>query len=267
MSQAVAECARPVGRGQAVTAASRTGQAGPKTSGRTKGHGESRAHRKPKNPPIPVLSPDHLEISAVETRRSKKVLKVISSSIRVLSREGYAQFSMRSVAKESGTSLSSVQHYFATKDDLLFESVRIFIENYADRYRGIAYDPARTPKQAFEAIIQDIADALEDPEVLAIYFELWAMGRIDTRIGDLLVGVYEEYKRIIADLLIRMDLGLTQDKANEIAFLIVAQSEGLVVVNYHSGRRKYATSAIAAKLKSMWPVLVQLAVQEQGQSD
>ncbi|MEN9925188.1 MAG: hypothetical protein RL268_1314, partial [Pseudomonadota bacterium] len=123
------------------------------------GDGRSKARQKPAKPALPQLSAHHLQLSKSEERRNAKILKIIKCALQVLAREGYAQFSMRAVAAEAGLGLSTLQHYFESRDKLLFEAVRVFISGYGDRYNAWADDQNLTPDNALIMVLQDIADA------------------------------------------------------------------------------------------------------------
>ncbi len=63
---------------------------------------------------------------------------LVEALVRVVVREGLDEVSIRSVAREAGISIGTVQYYFATKDDLLLAAYRHVIDGVTARARAIA---------------------------------------------------------------------------------------------------------------------------------
>lgn len=231
------------------------------------GEGRSRARRPAIAPVEPALSTRHLKPSRSERQRNAKVLQLITSAVKILTRDGYGQFSMRCVAAEAGVSLSTLQHYFESKDSLLFEAIRVYLSGYIERYSSYRFQRDLAPAEALVGILQNIVDDVANPEFSAVSFEIWALGRHDPAIGDLLVALYDEYRAIFSELLFEMNIGLSETEASELGFLIAVQSEGLTVLNYHGGMRNQLSGSIVERIKTMWPTLAKISLPEPARTD
>lgn len=66
---------------------------------------------------------------------------VTDALIRVVVEQGLEAVSIRSVAREAGVSIGAVQHYFATKDDLLYAAYVRAIDQVVARAAGLPDEP------------------------------------------------------------------------------------------------------------------------------
>ena len=80
---------------------------------------------------------------------------LVDALIAVVVREGLDAVSIRSVAREAGVSIGTVQYYFATKDDLLLAAYGHVIDEVVARARAIAAaDP--TPAEYIRALLFEL---------------------------------------------------------------------------------------------------------------
>ena len=68
--------------------------------------------------------------------------QVIDAASRVIAREGLAGASMRAVAKEAGCTIGLINHWFASRDDLVEATFDRAIEVELEHAAAIAKDPA-----------------------------------------------------------------------------------------------------------------------------
>jgi AcrR family transcriptional regulator len=67
--------------------------------------------------------------------------QVVEAAFRVIARDGLAGTSMRSVAKEAGCTIGLINHWFASRDDLIEATFDRAIEVELERAAAIASDP------------------------------------------------------------------------------------------------------------------------------
>jgi len=68
--------------------------------------------------------------------------QVVEAAFRVISRDGLSGTSMRAVAKEAGCTIGLINHWFASRDDLIEATFDRAIEMEMERATAIASDPA-----------------------------------------------------------------------------------------------------------------------------
>ncbi len=206
------------------------------------------------------LSARYLPISKSSELRNAKILHIISSALNVLSREGHARLSMRSVATEAQLSLSTLQHYFESKEKLLMETVRVFAYSFMDRYKAFSLQKELTAREALDHVLQEIIDEATHKEIAGILIEIWALGVHDQAIGELLTELYGEYRRLLAKLFMDLDIGLSPKAADDLASLLAMQSEGLVMMAFYGGILHPLPESLSYQFKTMWTILARQMV-------
>lgn len=88
----------------------------------------------------------------------------------LIGREGIGALSNRRIAAEAGVSLGTLTYHFASQEDLLRESLELFVEEEVERLEAIAADiRARcpTPEQIAVEVQGLAAESIADPERIA----------------------------------------------------------------------------------------------------
>jgi len=157
--------------------------------------------------------------------------RIVLAARELLMNEGYAQFSMRTVAARAGLHLANVQYYYKTREDL----VKALLEDTGARYRA-SYDElrARIPEDRmarFQAIVEFNLKDIATTETRRYFIQLWALlTEIDGRAGRLMHDLYaidiQQLSGCIAELVPGTDAAEVRRRASVLAAMI----EGMVVV-------------------------------------
>ncbi len=132
-----------------------------------------------------------------------------------------AETTVTRIAKKAGVSPGIVHHYFADKDDLLFETMRVMLENLrAGAVSGLVV--ARTPRQRVFAVIDACFSAKQfSPEVVTAWLALYASARKSPRLARILSLYHRRLRSNLIFSLRQMDGGADCDfQAEAIAALI-----------------------------------------------
>ena len=174
---------------------------------------------------------------------------ILAATRAVLTDHGYSSFTLRRVAQAAGLSLSHLQYYFPTKDEIvraLFEDVgsdyeRAYVEFLARTHSG--------PEERLGAWIEFLLDDSWDPETRRFFIQLWGLleSEGDTS-GSLLREFYEIDIEEISRLIIAARPALSAGEVRQRATLIAGAIEGMMlVVDFHDrssrGRRKMLVSS------------------------
>lgn len=73
--------------------------------------------------------------------KQERRAQVVDAAFQVIAREGLAGTSMRAVAKEAGCTIGLINHWFASRDDLIEATFDRAIEVELERAAAIASDP------------------------------------------------------------------------------------------------------------------------------
>ncbi|MFI5500747.1 TetR/AcrR family transcriptional regulator [Nocardia asteroides] len=120
-------------------------------------------------------------------RRAATVDALLRATIQVLTDSGYAALSTRRVAEQAGVSQGAQQHYFPTKNALVFAALRRMVEE-------LAADAMATPLRAAEERdrAEELLDSLWELHNLPVtpaILELLNAARTDPDLADEVVPV------------------------------------------------------------------------------
>jgi AcrR family transcriptional regulator len=80
---------------------------------------------------------------------------ILSSAAGLFSRRGYHAVGIRELADAVGLSTSTLYHYYATKQDILYAIISRFLREFTDTLTSGLRDPAVPPRQRLERAVTD----------------------------------------------------------------------------------------------------------------
>jgi DNA-binding transcriptional regulator YbjK len=147
---------------------------------------------------------------------------ILRATLRVIGRDGIAAVTHRRVAGEAGVPLGSLTYWFATKDDLLREALRLFVDEEAARLRRVSeelsddMDPAEIAER-FAAVLES-GDGTEQ----IAQFELYVEAARNPALREVARQCFAAYDEVSRTALRAAGLD-----ADELAPLFVALADGL----------------------------------------
>lgn len=162
----------------------------------------------------------------METPRGAKRGEILVAVWRVVAGRGLNAVSVRSVAGEAGVSAGRVQHYFATKDELVRASVEFMIEAAAR-----AHDESTcgaTPEERLWAVLSHaLPRAANSRAGAGVFYSFVAAAVSDPHIAATLAEAKSGTEREIARLLreVRSGLAASDDEARR----LLAVADGLTM--------------------------------------
>ncbi|MCY1437213.1 HTH-type transcriptional regulator BetI [compost metagenome] len=193
-----------------------------------------------------------------EKKRVQRIEDIIEAAAMLFVRDGYAQFSARRVASELGISLSNLQHYCGTTENLLLSMIRAKIEVFVTRFYDIANETSLTPEQRFLKVIDEDMAATLDPWIASFSFQTWALAEHDKAVNEHLKHIYGEFCRILANLIREVNPQLTSSKADVYATLIASQIEGLLFYNKQIAADQRHWDETLETLRTMWVNMIRV---------
>jgi AcrR family transcriptional regulator len=157
--------------------------------------------------------------------------RIVLAARELLMNEGYAQFSMRTVAARAGVHLANVQYYFRTREDL----VRALLDDTGARYRA-SYDELRASAPAdriarFEAVIDFHLKDIATWETRRYFIQLWALlATLDGHSGSLMNDLYAIDIQQLSECIADLEPGTEAPEIRRRASVLAAMIEGMVVV-------------------------------------
>jgi AcrR family transcriptional regulator len=204
--------------------------------------------------PRAFMEMDTAEQQKKRGNRRTRVPEILEVSMRVLASEGNAGFTQRRVASDVGIRLSSLQHYFATREELLQATMEAMFRRFINLYREIARDNRRSPEARMDAIIDETFDELKNSESYgsAIALECWSLAEREPFTRDLMQRVTEELQEIISGLVAKVNPTLTAGECSLRGALLVAQSQGMVVFIRRAGNNAPTADTLQSATKVVW---------------
>lgn len=121
-------------------------------------------------------TPLHNKESHTTSKGYERAAAILDTARVMLGQEGYAALSMRSVAQQVGVSLSTVQHYYPSRDAL----IEALLGQSFDRYQAAIDERAAhigdgSRMDMFKSVIDYFLDDLQDQESSGLFFEISAL--------------------------------------------------------------------------------------------
>jgi AcrR family transcriptional regulator len=164
-----------------------------------------------------------------ESKRTERKLQILEGARLLFSQEGYAGFSVRTLARRMGMSQGHLQYYFARKEELFEALVRSIIESYEPQ-RIVADFGQRTPEKQLEGFVRFLIEDLKDPVTNAIFFELWSIGQRDRFAMMMVDQFYSRYVTNFDRMFAAINPKVDSRRRRTRAALAATQIEGLMIL-------------------------------------
>jgi AcrR family transcriptional regulator len=158
---------------------------------------------------------------------------------------GYAQASIRGIARAAGVDSALVHHYFGTKDRLFLAALDFPLDprEFADRVLAGDRDTVG------ERVIRFALDLWEDPEARDRLIAVLRAAATDERIARLLRGF------MVGEVVVRVASGLGAPTPELRAELVMSQIVGLAMARYVIGVEPLASAAPEELIALVAPVV------------
>ncbi|MBC8732623.1 TetR/AcrR family transcriptional regulator [Paraburkholderia sp. UCT2] len=161
--------------------------------------------------------------------RQSRIPEIIDVSINVLVAAGYAGYTINRVANDAGIRLSTLQHYFSTRETLLRATIEEIARRYLQRFRHFTDNKSHSPQARLEAIVDDAFVQLTKPGPPAAILESWGLALHEPFARDVVLEMQKQFTQLFADLVGEINPGLSSAECELRGALIVSSLEGLVV--------------------------------------
>jgi len=180
--------------------------------------------------------------------------KVLTAAIEVLSRDGYAHFSMRKIAQKAGVRLATVQHYFPTKKILLKAAIKEVVDEFDAEMDEVLVQANKSPEERFRLVAKLHFSTCVDPFTAGFFIALWALSVHDEDAKFLLDETYQlahdRFCRTIIQLNDQLPKKIVAQRASMILTLfeganITMRSPKIMRTSDRSLKKAFVSSAFA----------------------
>lgn len=162
-------------------------------------------------------------------RGSARVEEILDAARHVLAQEGYAEFSLRRVARRVNIRLSTLQHYFPSRDDLFRAVVERTVAAYDAAYVRQSAQWGKTARSKLAGMVRYLLDDLRHPDTAGFFVEFWARGMRDPAAGRLLQQAYRHHRDRIRIAMAPLNPSMSGRTAELRALLVAALIEGMTI--------------------------------------
>lgn len=166
------------------------------------------------------------------TRRSSSVSRtaeILAAARGVLVEQGYAEFTLRNVAARAKIRLSTLQHYYPTKDDLFRAVVDQTVSDYDTAYSTQALMQSDSPRSRLLSMVDYLLADLKKPATAGFFYEFWARGFRDPYAADLMQRAYRHHRDRLRAAIAPLNPKLPGRIVEQRAVITAALIEGMIL--------------------------------------
>jgi AcrR family transcriptional regulator len=190
------------------------------------------------------------KVSGTTEKGLGRAQDILQAARSLLAAEGYAGLSMRRVAQAAGMSLSNVQHYYGSKDQLLEALLLTTMDSFQARMDGIAAAMSeRSQLERFLSTVDMFLEEITDPVIHALFFEIWALASRNPFASTLMDKMLGRERKTVYHLIRGLNPAISDEETMQRAILMVAQIEGLMLFRLDKRRRRAQFDAVRASLR------------------
>jgi len=149
---------------------------------------------------------------------------------RCIAKRGYANTSVRDIAREASVGLGLITHHFRNKDEILYTLADHVSEQYQQGFDDFLKEHSDGPSK--ERLLLGIrfifADIAGDRDLIAVFAELLNLSRHDKKLRLSLKNLYKGYRDTVAKLIMECVQGsnVPDEDIHRLATFLVSASEG-----------------------------------------
>lgn len=186
--------------------------------------------------------------TAQSRNRANRVASILQASKDALTGDGYAAFATRRVAARVGITLSNLQYYFKSREELLKATVQWVLSQYLEHWEQTVKG-AGSPQRRFQVLIENLIKEIQGQDNPRFLFEVWALAQHDVGVRGVVEQAYLKYRDLVAQLLQEFNPVLEADECRVRATILTGQAEGMMILSACGGDNKEDYAAMARALK------------------
>ncbi|MDS7927983.1 TetR/AcrR family transcriptional regulator [Acinetobacter sp. V91_7] len=168
------------------------------------------------------------------------VKKIMYTSKKILINEGYSGLSMRAIANRMNIHISTIQHYFKNKNQLIEYLFRDIALEFNDKIKGITNSLTdEDPLSRFLNFINTILDEMENEETYILFIELISSAQRLSSGKNMLNKIQSQYLDTIYKLIINITPSISFNEYKNYAQIISMQTQAyLINFSNHNDEQK-----------------------------
>ncbi|WP_067474620.1 TetR/AcrR family transcriptional regulator [Nocardia amamiensis] len=174
--------------------------------------------------------------AARTTKGTKRRSGLLDIAERILVESGHGELTMRAVASAAEIRLGHLQYYFPNRGDLVTAVLNRALEQSLQRLT-----PLLTASQPVADLIRMLLAEQDDPRLVRIYTEVWALAARDESIAEAVRDFYQTYQEQVTHVIRTRNPAISDDICRTNARLFTMLIEGAAL--FRSGIADHADPA------------------------
>jgi AcrR family transcriptional regulator len=142
--------------------------------------------------------PEPGERTPTTPKGAQRRAALLDAAEKILFESGYGELTMRAVAATAQMRLGHVQYYFPSRTDLIATVLRRALDRSLDRLTPMFADAATHTPPDTEGLIRQLLAEHDDPRLVRVYAELWALAGRDEAVAAVTRTFYNDYEDHVA---------------------------------------------------------------------
>jgi AcrR family transcriptional regulator len=178
------------------------------------------------------------------TKHEIKKNIILNATYKCVSRQGIAEISMRSIAKEAKINQSNLHYYFKSRENLLIEFIKALFERFKyDITKTLK--PSDPPAKKLDSLLQAAMNHLMvEKEMYVVFAELWSFAINSPATQQIFADLYKDIYRFIDTIIMEgIKEGVFKDERKDVIgviFLTFVEGLGLI---WHMRKQSFSVSA------------------------
>ncbi|MDC7244356.1 MAG: TetR/AcrR family transcriptional regulator [Sphaerochaetaceae bacterium] len=140
--------------------------------------------------------------------------QILQSAYSCITEKGYANSSMRDIARKADVTLSQIHYYFGSKKELFSEVLHHLTENYLDHMRNILQDDTKKDEDLFTSISTIVTEASEDSSLI---FDFASLSLKEESFGFQFQKLFKEMEQLLTEQLRKRSFKIDAKAVSKIA--------------------------------------------------
>lgn len=165
----------------------------------------------------------------LKTKKGRETRERIMKAAReLLADSGSSSVTMEKIGEKAGVANCSVVWHFGSKENLFLEIFDQIVEEFEKAFASYSFADG-DPKDMLRRFLFDYADLIEAyPELHGIFYSYVFNGKLNPKTGGRIRGMYDEYRRMVAERL----KSFIPDDPESVASSLVALLDGMFIQWY-----------------------------------
>ncbi|MEL7897121.1 TetR/AcrR family transcriptional regulator [Vreelandella neptunia] len=161
--------------------------------------------------------------------REQRKAEIVDVATRILIDKGHSELTLRGVAKEAGIRLSTLQHYYESRELLLDAIIDKRLRLYRDTYVKVQAEASNDPEQQLMAVVRFLLDDSMNQQTCGFFTQLWALGFQSEEARCRLSDLYANHRKDLAAFIGCVNPNIEEQECLARAAMISSMIEGSLI--------------------------------------